>query len=90
MDKVQIKDGIRIGDIKYRIGDSVVLIRRKKNGYPKALEDNRVYKIDSLENDNIIIKKPKSGISSTKVHRSYVVPVSYLRNDIIEKLLEEN
>jgi hypothetical protein len=87
MDKIQIKDGVRTGEIEYKIGDSVVLIRRKKNGYPKSLDDNRAYKIDSLEYDNIIIKKPKPEVSMTKVHQSYVVPVSYLRNETIESLL---
>jgi len=90
MDKTKIKDGIRIGDIEYKIGDSVVLVRRKKNGYPKALSDGVVYKVDSIENDNIIIRKPKSGINSIKVHRSYLAPISFLRNEIIESLLSEN
>jgi hypothetical protein len=90
MNKVEIKDGIRIGEIKYRVGDSVVLIRRKKNGYPRSLEDNTVYKIDSIENDNIIIKKPNDGINLTKVHQSYLLPLTYFRNVIIEKILEEN
>ena len=88
MDKVQIKDGVRTGEIEYKIGDSVVLIRRKKNGYPKSLDDNRVYKIDSLEYDNIIIIiKTKPEVSMAKVHQSYVVPLSYLRNETIESLL---
>ena len=87
MDKTAIKDGIRLGDIEYRPGDRVVLVRRKKNGYPKALEDGTIYMIDSVENDCIIIKKPKKNINSTKIHRSYVVPVTYLRNEIIESIL---
>lgn len=87
MDKTAIKDGIRMGDIEYKVGDSVVLVRRKKNGYPKSLLDGVVYKVDSIENDNIIIRKPKLGINSTKVHQSYLVPVVYLRNEIIESLL---
>lgn len=80
-----------MGDIEYKVGDPVVLVRRKLNGYPKALQDGVVYKVDSIEHDNVIIKKPKSGINSTKVHQSYVIPVAYLRNEIIQQLLfEEN
>ena len=89
MDKTHIKDGIRLGDIQYKKGDKVVLVRRKKNGYPKSLEDGKIYEVDQLEYDNVIIRKPKSGVNSAKVHTSYVVPVSYLRNEIIQQLLDE-
>lgn len=90
MDRITIKDGIRMGDISYQPGDKVVLVRRKKNGYPKALSDGVVYKVDSIENDNIIIRKPKPGINNIKVHRSYLAPISFIRNEIIKSILSED
>lgn len=85
--KTHIKDGIRMGDIEYKVGDKVVLVRRKQNGYPKALDDDKLYKIDSIEKENIIIKKPKSGVHLIKIHRSYLAPLNYLRNDLIDEIL---
>jgi hypothetical protein len=86
--------------ISFQKGDRVVLFRRKANGYPRALEDNVIYRILRTDVDNLILIKEEgfesfeqnSFISSSKfkeikVHRSYVIPMNVNRASLIDKIL---
>lgn len=96
MEKIKIKDAISRGDIKYKVGDKVFLIRRKNNGYPKTLDYNIPYDIKYIENDFVVLKTPSKNIpfgvnttiSIVKIHKSYVSPLHYIREDIISKILD--
>jgi len=101
--KTWFKDLYKSDKINFVIGDKVVLFRRKVNGYPRALEENVIYRIVRFENENLILTKEESYgtfnqnsfISSTKykeikVHRSYVIPMNINRINLIDKLLMED
>lgn len=94
MDKWFIKDKIRNSQIRYQVGDEVVVIRRKKNGHPRSLKDDVVYIVRNIENDNLIVSQHSSDgvgfLQSVKVHCSYVCNKSLLRDIKIDEILKQN
>jgi hypothetical protein len=91
MKKYYIKDKIKQGEIKYNIGDEVVVVRRKQNGYPHRLKDDTVYIVKRIENDNLVISQHSlDGVGflpSIKVHKTYVCNKSDLRDIKINDIL---
>ena len=89
----KIKDMIKNGIITYDIGDEVVLLKRKKSGYPKSIKDDEVYIITNIENDNISIAQHSSDgigwINQAKVHKTYLINKSKLRDIKINSILNE-
>jgi len=94
MDKWFIKDKIRNSQIRYQVGDEVVVIRRKKNGHPRSLKDDVVYIVRNIENDNLIVSQHSSDgvgfLQSVKVHCSYVCNKSLFRDLKIDEILKQN
>jgi len=94
MDKWFIKDKIRNSQIRYQVGDEVVVVRRKKNGHPRSLKDDVVYIVRNIENDNLIVSQHSSDgvgfLQSVKVHCSYVCNKSLLRDIKIDEILKQN
>lgn len=92
MKKLYIKDKLRQGDITYNVDDEVVVVRRKKNGYPHSLKDDVIYIVRRIENDNLIIAQHSSDgvgfLSPIKVHRTYVCNKSLLRDIKIDDILK--
>jgi hypothetical protein len=101
--KTWFKDLYKSDKINFVIGDKVVLFRRKGNGYPRALEENVIYRILRFENENLIVTKEESYEAfnqssfittskhrEIKVHRSYVIPMNINRINLIDKLLMED
>lgn len=90
MDNWVTRDKIKRGLITYNVGETVVLFRRKK-AYPK-LEDDVEYTIQSIENDFLLVRKHSGdGIGWTapiKVHKTYVISKSGLRDIKIDILLK--
>jgi hypothetical protein len=89
--KTWIKDGISRNNIEFFVGQKVVVFRRKLNGYPKGLKDGILYHISKIENDCLVVYQSKSNQVSKeyKVHRTYLIPIEYLRNEIINDLLKD-
>lgn len=86
--KSWIKDRIDITD--YQIGQSVIVVRRKLNGHPKALVDNEPYQIKRIENDNLILHNLKFRTpNEIKVHYSYCVNLQLMRDEVINDLLKD-
>lgn len=86
--------------ICFQQGERVVLFRRKANGYPRALEDNVIYRVLRHDVDNLILVKDEafdlfngnafinsSREKEIKVHRSYVIPMNINRSSLIDKIL---
>lgn len=69
-------------------GDRVVVFRRKKNGYPKCLKDGIVYKVKYVNGDDVIIALYRSTVDY-KIHKSYLIDIQFVRDELIAKLLEE-
>jgi hypothetical protein len=99
-DKIWFNDRISSGKIHFFEGDKVIVFRRKANGYPRALEDGKVYEISKKECDFLYLIEPgvkneydSSGFITSyknkeiKVHRSYVIPISINRSNLIENIL---
>jgi ferredoxin-fold anticodon binding domain-containing protein len=88
-----LKNMIKSGVITYEVGDEVVLLKRKKTGYPKSIEDGEVYTIKDIENDHLIITKHSSDgigwLQPIKVHKTYLINKSKLRDIKINSILNE-
>ena len=86
--KVWIKDRIDISN--YAVGQTVMVVRRKKNGHPRALVDNQPYQIKRIENDCLILHNLKFRTpSEVKVHFSYCLNLQLMRDEIINDLLKD-
>ncbi len=92
MDNWIITNMIKNGVIAYNIGDEVVLLRRKKSGYPRAIKDDEVYIIQNIENDQVIVSQHSSDgvgwINPIKVHKTYLINKSKLRDIKINSILK--
>ncbi len=68
----------------------VTLIRKKLNGYPKFLEFGINYKVVQIEGETIYLENPKDPGMLRKIHFSYILPVSELRNITLKKILGDD
>ena len=88
-----IKNMIKNGSITYEIGDEVVLLKRKKSGYPKSIKDGDIYIIQQIENDHLIVNQHSSDgkgwLQQIKVHKTYLINKSKLRDIKINSILSE-
>ena len=60
--KTWITDRLTVND--FQTGDTVMLVRRKKNGHPRIIKDNTPYKIKRIENDCLVLFRDES-VSAT-------------------------
>ncbi len=84
MDNWIIIDRIKRGLITFSIGDEVIRFRRKKGKYPRV--GDSVHVVDKIEGDFLWISPP--GYLSVKVHKTYVIKPSDLRDIKIEMILK--
>lgn len=89
-----IKDKIKRGLISYNIGDEVVCFRRKPNGHPRGIENNTIYTIKGIDLDDHlhVAKRSKDGygfMQPIRVHKTYMINKSELRNIKLNSLFDE-
>jgi hypothetical protein len=91
-----IKDGIDRSRIEFFVGQKVFVFRRKPSGHPRALKDGVPYYIKRIENDCLVLyqegQSPTAALfqpKEYKVHRTYLIPIEYLRDEIINDLLKD-
>ena len=93
MDLWKIKDMIKSGQIRCIKGNKVVIFRRKKSGYPRAILDGVEYTVRSTDNDSLYVavnsEDGAGGMPPIKVHRSYMVPKSIWRDWRLTLILED-
>jgi hypothetical protein len=82
--RIWIRDRITIKD--FYVGQSVMLGRRKQNGYPKKIKSDILYKIISIQLDVITIGEINSRVS---VHYSYLLPSNVIRDEAIKEILKD-
>ena len=92
MDKTRIwiKDELDSGQLKFEKDQLVIVFRRKKNGYPSYIEDGKLYKVKKVIDDKVFLIIPNIGDTVSKefkVHKTYIIPIEYLRNEIINEIL---
>jgi len=88
--KYKIKDNL----IQFKIGDEVLIYRRKgKRGYPKSIEDNVVYTIRNIENDFLIIAKHSNDgigwMTPIKIHKTYMISKNIIRDIKLDIILNK-
>jgi hypothetical protein len=91
--KTWITDRLTVNE--FQSGDTM-LVRRKKNGHPRAIKDNTPYKIKRIENDCLVLFQSDGSVSATlfrpkqfKVHFSYFLNTQTVRDEIINELLKD-
>ena len=78
-------------NVKFNIGDKVVVFRRKDNGHPKKLKDCNVYTIVDINGDDLWIDLAHENIILRyKVHKSYMITIEFIRDELIEIILKED
>ena len=93
--KIWIRDAIQNGMVKYYTGQKVVIFRRKANGYPRSMKDGVVYRVKyPLLDDLVLIEDIDHEahkflkIREYKVNKSYVIPIEFLRDELISEILD--
>ena len=84
---------IKSGQIRCIEGDKVVIFRRKKSGYPKAILDGVEYTVRYTDNESLRVAVNSSDgvgwMQPIKVHRSYMVPKTIWRDWKLSLILED-
>ena len=70
--------------------DIVKLVRKKKNGHPRALELGASYRVIRVENEDLFLKNQRSpegsDFSIIKVNKNYFVPIERMRDELISEI----
>ena len=88
---IRSKTWIKDRYFEYNPGDVVKLIRKKKNGHPRALELGKSYKVLKIENDDLFVNDiDRINFNDTryvKVNRNYFAPIHEMRDELIKNIL---
>ena len=87
---IKSKNWVKDRYFEYVPGDIVKLVRKKKNGHPRALELGSSYQVIRVENEDLFLKNQRSpdgsDFSIIKVNKNYFVPIERLRDEIINEI----
>lgn len=93
MNEWKLKDQIKSGKVKFQEGESVVLFRRKINGYPSFIKEGDEYFIKKVDRDFLYVRKHSSDgvgwLQPLRIHKTYFLPKSYFRDIKISSILDE-
>ena len=91
---IRSKTWVKDRYFEYAPGDIVKLVRKKKNGHPRALELGRTYKIIKIENNDLFVndseKMHLNGGTYIKVNKDYFAPIDTLRDELIKDILSND
>ena len=87
------KNWVKDRNFEYQIGDVVKLVRKKKNGHPRALEIGKCYKVIVIQNEDLFVTDSERkdlggaffGGNYVKVNKNYFAPVEMMRDEIIKE-----
>ncbi len=88
MDTWKIKDNIKSGFIEFNVDDVVILFRRKGKN-PRNIVFNKDY-IVRYKDDNALGVSSLNDDQIFKIHKTYMVPKSYIRDIKINKLIKKS
>jgi hypothetical protein len=79
----------------FQIGDVVKLVRKKKNGHPRALELGNCYKVIVIQNEDLFVAEIDRrelgdgliGGNYVKVNKYYFAPLEKMRDELINDIL---
>jgi len=89
IDKYQqlaLRDKILYNKIVFKVGDKVVLLRKKANGYPKQLDFDVEYIVKRINGEQILIKD-LSG-KEFFINKTFFTKKGDLRDTYLEKILK--
>jgi hypothetical protein len=84
---------------EYELGALVKLVRKKKNGHPRSLKFELIYKVIKIENQDLFVIEYETKHnelygtqteSIKKVNKNYFVPFERLRDEIINDILSND
>jgi hypothetical protein len=76
-----LKQTIKNGTYKFKVGDVVVVSHRNNKGYPKKLHDDVDYKIVAIEGESVsLVSDGLDKYNAIKVNRYYVMPKGIIRD----------
>jgi hypothetical protein len=91
---IRSKNWVKDRYFEYTVGDIVKLVRKKKNGHPRALELGAIYKILKIENNDLFVndatKMNLNGGTYVKVNKDYFVPIEMMREELINDILNND
>jgi hypothetical protein len=78
--------------VKISVGDRVVVFRRKTNGHPKSLKDGKVYKVLNIIGEDIEVEGEGffKSVIRIKVHKSYLITIDFVRDELISQIIGED
>lgn len=82
----------------FQIGDVVKLVRKKKNGHPRALEIGKCYKVIVIQNEDLFVTNLERkdlgggfiGGNYVKVNKHYFAPIENMRDELINDILNND
>jgi hypothetical protein len=89
-----LKDQIKRGLFTYNKGDEVSILRRKSNGHPRSIKDDKIYIVRDVHSDGhlTVAEHSLDGIGflqSIRVHKMYMMNKSLLREIKLNSLFDE-
>ena len=82
--------------MKWQVGQKVILIKKKQNGFPKHLEIGDILEIanviisSSAKHIQLEFRGKKSKTDRFKIHTSYFTDIASYRDQIIDGILEND
>lgn len=91
---IKTKQWVKDRYFDYKPGDTVKLVRKKKNGHPRSLKLGQTYKILKVENEDLFVEdidfESTNGGKYNKVNRNYFVPIQDMRDELINHILRND
>lgn len=84
--KIWIRDVVRNGETNFYVGQKVTLFRRKSSGYPRSIKDGLIYTVKQIMYEDLLIT---DGEKDFKVNYTYLIPIEFLRGELINDFLRE-
>jgi hypothetical protein len=90
---IRSKTWVKDKYFEYKQGDIVKLVRKKKNGHPRSLSYDVLYKVLKVENEDLFIQELDElqmhlgDIRIVKVNKNYLAPLQNMRDELIKDIL---
>ena len=84
------KTWVKDRGFKFKVGDIVKLVRKKKNGHPKYLNLGGCYVVRRVENDDLFVQEINTEYDLSKVNKNYFVSIEEMRDELINNILNND
>jgi hypothetical protein len=93
---IKSKTWVKDRGFQFVFGDIVKLVRKKPNGHPRSLSFGVSYKVLKVENEDLFVQELDEqeehlgDIRIKKVNKNYFVPITSMRDELINDLLNND